>query len=291
MAIPESQLETWSHQGSIQQSKATGDTIRTVLENGLAPYANQSYTAFLQGSYANDTNIFADSDVDIVMRLNSTYYYDLSFLTETDRSTAQSNITPATYDLDDFKRDVTAWLVKKYGTAVRPGTKAIFIKEEGARRDADVLPCAVLRKYSGPYEYVEGICFFMPDGTRIDNFPKQHSGNCTTKHQNTSQWFKRTVRVYKNMRNKMIDRGLLGEGVAPSYFLEGMLYNVPAAKFGGPQTQNFCNTFNWTCEADRSKFVCANEQFYLLNDYSPVTWRAANCNKFLNAAKSLWNNW
>ena len=33
-----------------------------------APYAGKAYDTFLQGSYANDTNIYADSDVDIVIR-------------------------------------------------------------------------------------------------------------------------------------------------------------------------------------------------------------------------------
>jgi hypothetical protein len=39
------------------------------------------------------------------------------------------------------------WLTKKYGNDVQPGTKAIFIKGSGARRDADVLVCAKLRRY------------------------------------------------------------------------------------------------------------------------------------------------
>jgi hypothetical protein len=35
---------------------------------------------FLQGSYGNDTNIYAESDVDVVMRTDSIYYSDTSAL-------------------------------------------------------------------------------------------------------------------------------------------------------------------------------------------------------------------
>jgi hypothetical protein len=293
MAIQEAQLETWSHQGAVTQSRDTYATIKRALEDNSAPYAGQSYTSFLQGSYANDTNVYADSDVDIVMRLDSIYYSDVSQLSEGDRAAYNAAWLAASYSLEQFKTDVIAHLKRKFGdAAVTPGKKAISIKGQGARRDADVLVCAEFRRYfnfsgSANQWYEEGICFFRPDGTRIENFPRQHSENCTRKHQISRQWFKRTVRVYKNLRNRMIEDGMIEEGLAPSYYLEGMLYNVPPEKFGGSQVDNFTDTFRWIVLADRSKFVCANEQFYLFNDYSPVTWRAANCEKFLGAV-NLW---
>jgi hypothetical protein len=64
MAIPESQLTTWSSQGSITQSANTYATIKLALESGDTTYAGKSYEIFLQGSYGNDTNVYADSDVD-----------------------------------------------------------------------------------------------------------------------------------------------------------------------------------------------------------------------------------
>ena len=44
------------------------------------------YESFLQGSYGNDTNVYSDSDVDVVMRLDSVFYYDLSRMTESERA-------------------------------------------------------------------------------------------------------------------------------------------------------------------------------------------------------------
>jgi hypothetical protein len=296
MAIPEAQLETWSKQQPTTLSKATYATIKNALETIDAPYAERSYSVFLQGSYANDTNVYTESDVDVVIRTESVFYSDLDDLSAAQQAAFHSAWSDATYTLDDFKKDVTAQLNSKFGSSVTVGTKAIFIEGSGNRRDADVPPCAEFRRYQAfksrsDQQYEEGICFFLNDGTRIENFPKQHADHCTSKNQSTNQWFKRTVRVYKNLRNKMIENGLIQEGLAPSYYLEGLLYNVPVDRFGGSQVDNFVDTLNWIIDADRSKFLCASGMFYLFHDQSPVTWRAANCDRFLNAAVDLWYNW
>lgn len=68
MAIPEKQLETWTGLGSVQQSSATYQSIKGMLDDTDAPYASRNIDSFLQGSYCNDTNIYGDSDVDIVLR-------------------------------------------------------------------------------------------------------------------------------------------------------------------------------------------------------------------------------
>src|ERR1035441_9094059 len=80
MAIAEAQLETWSHQGSVQQSCDTYATVKRSLEANDTKFADKSCEVFLQGSYGNDTNIYAESDVDVVIRTDSIYYYDISAL-------------------------------------------------------------------------------------------------------------------------------------------------------------------------------------------------------------------
>ena len=295
MPIPETQLDTWSKQGSVIQSSATYATIKSALEDASAPYAGQRYTIFLQGSYGNDTNIYADSDVDVVVRLDSTFYHDLSDLSEDQKGAFQKSVSDAAYGLTEFKRDVIVQLKKKYGSAVKVGSKAVFVKGEGARRDADVIIAATYRRYHSFSEatggrYVEGICFFAPDGTRIPNFPKQHSENCTAKHQASKSWFKPTVRILKNIRNRI--PGLIEQGLAPSYFLEGMAYNIPTENFGISYGSTIVGCVNYIHGLkDRSELVCANEQYYLLRDGSPVTWTEESCMKFVNSAAKMWNEW
>jgi hypothetical protein len=294
MPIAESQLETWAKQGPTSQFTATYDTLKGVLNHSSAPYYSKNYSIFLQGSYKNDTNVYGDSDVDVVIRLDDVYYTDLDQLSEEDKALYNVAKSGVAYDLPDFKADVLSWLKSNYGNDVQPGSKAIFVKGNGSRRNADVLVCAELRRYHrfkswSDQSYIEGVCFFTSDGTRINNFPRQHSDNCTEKHKATENWFKPTVRIYKNLRNTLIEKKLIEDGLAPSHFLEGLLYNVPVASFGGSEQQNFVDTLNWLNAADRSKFLCANQCYYLFHPSSRVTWRAENCTSFINAVVNYWN--
>ena len=95
MAIPESQLEAWSRQGSVTQSSGTYLAVRSALMSSRADYAAQSFDVFLQGSYANDTNIQGETDVDAVIRLNTIFAYDLSLTLAIleKRSSGQLNTT------------------------------------------------------------------------------------------------------------------------------------------------------------------------------------------------------
>ncbi|NBJ11261.1 nucleotidyltransferase domain-containing protein [Microvirga arsenatis] len=294
MAVPEPQLETWSHQGAIAQSRDTYVTVKSVLEDVNSAYFVKNFHIRLQGSYANDTNVFRDSDVDIIIRLDSTFYHDAPTL-PADQYRIFERKYPGTahYGLPEFKKEVADWLRQKFGR-IDVGQKAIFIPGDGRRRDCDVLPCARFKYYYRVTEedesFADGICFFLRDGTRIVNFPVQHSDNCTAKHQATNSWFKPTVRLYKNMRNYLIERSIIPDGIAPSYFIEGMLWNVPSEKFGTSFENTFVETFTYIINADRSLFKCANGIHPLLGN-TPVNWSAGNCQAYLNALRHLWNNW
>src|SRR3546814_6855490 len=113
MPIPESQLDTWSHQGSIIQSSDTYHSIKNVLEAGTTPYANKNFKVFLQGSYSNDTNIYTESDVDIIIRLDACFQSDLIQLTEEEKAEYKSVFSDATYTHVEFKRDVLSTLTKR----------------------------------------------------------------------------------------------------------------------------------------------------------------------------------
>jgi hypothetical protein len=294
MAIPESQLETWSHQGSITQSSETYATVKRALEASNTKYAGR-VEVFLQGSYCNDTNIFAESDVDVVIRLNATYHYELAALNPQERAAFQAAFVPATYKYSDFKVHVIEALRASFGNDVNPGPNAVRIAANGNRRSADVLVATDFRCYSSfaPLtngQYPHGICFFNGDGQQVMNYPKLHSANCSAKHQATNSRFKPMVRILKNLRGKLETDGLIAKGCAPSYYLEGLLYNVPNEKFGGSYQGTMIEAINWIFAADRSKFWCANRQFNLLGN-SAVTWPSSNCDLFLDALKKCWIEW
>src|SRR4051794_12143695 len=132
MAIPEAQLDTWDSIGSVKQSRDTYASVKGVLEDAKSAYASRMYETFLQGSYGNDTNVFSDSDVDVVMKLNTVFYYDLSRMSDPEKATYDKTYANGEYDLSTFKSEVLAWLKKNYGENVNPGKKAVFIPGSGS---------------------------------------------------------------------------------------------------------------------------------------------------------------
>ena len=294
--LAESQLDIWASQGPSVQFTDTYKGVRDSLLDKGAPYPLADTEVFLQGSYKNDTNVYGDSDVDIVLCHTGAYYSDLSRLSAEDRRAYETAAGgTATYGYPDFKRAATAHVTRLYNN-VSARKKALYIPGgNSGRRNADVLVASQFRRY---YEfkswqnqrYEEGVSFFPAGGSMIENFPKQHFNNCATKHHNTKSYFKPMVRIFKSMRNTIMKKGLLGDRVAPSYFIEGMLYNVPDDQFGDSYQQTWINCFNHIVTADREKLVCANYMHWLVRDGSPTSWSVANFNTFMSTLKNYWES-
>lgn len=299
MAIPEAQLETWTHIGAGPQSAATYQSIKGVIEHKDAPYASRQVDSFLQGSYGNDTNIYgADSDVDIVLRSKAFFHYNIDALPDPQKAEFKRvHPTPAEYNLKNLKNDVLEWLNLKYGADLdTSGKKALRLKGNGNRRDSDILLVAPHKRFSRYYgeqdkECVEGVLFITTDGTSIINYPKQHSENMTRKHQATMSWLKPTVRIYKNMRNRMVDQGLIQKGGAPSYFLEGLLHNVPREYFGISYAATIENTYSWINDNAPADYMCANGVHPLIRDNTHTSWSVQSYINWLNGVRQLWNAW
>lgn len=295
MAIPEVQLETWAAIGAQITSKDTYAAVKAVLEHADAPFRSRQPRVFLQGSYGNDTNVRTESDVDIVIRMDSVFYYDISALGADDHKAFTRNHPPSEYRLQEFKAEVIQWLVANYSSDVEVGNKAVTIAARGNRRKADVLISAKHKRfyYAGfmGTDSVEGVNFLTRNGQWIVNYPQLHSTNLTTRHQATNNWLKPTARILKNMRSRATEAGILSTGVAPSYFIEGLLYNVPVHLFGKSYADTVWNCVNWLLQADKSEFRCANAQHTLLAADSAVSWHPDHCRAFLDGLAAFWNTW
>jgi Nucleotidyltransferase domain len=304
MAIPESQLDTWSHQGATTTASATHLSIRTALTAGVSALQGKvkdgNVEIYLQGSYKNDTNIRGDSDVDVVIQLNSTFGRDLSALPPNQKAFYETAFGQATYPWTDFRADVLRALRSYYGQdKVMEGKKSLKLAAGGGRLAADVVPVLHFRKYQYFYShqmqsYLDGVEFFSrPDNQAIINFPRAHYDNGVTKNSGgkTDGWYKPTVRVFKNARTYLADRGDIVEDLAPSYFLECLLYNVPDQKFGASFQDTFVKLWNWlSSEAPVAQLRCQNDQLPLFGN-SPEQWDTARAYKLLQALKNLWENW
>jgi len=301
MAIPEFQLETWSHQGAVASSSATYRSIQTALNAATSPIRNKNYEVYLQGSYKNDTNIRGDSDIDVVVELNATFGYDLSQLNyEQKAAFNRAYPTNATYQWTHLRDDVLQALRNYYGnSAVTEGNKSLKLVRASGRLAADVIPAIHFLKYSSFYgtqseSHVDGIQFWSGnEGRSVINFPKRHYDNGVSKHSTsrTNGWYKPAIRMFKNARTYLIDHGRIPDDLAPSYFLESLLYNVPDARFGVSYEDTFVEVFNWLwSEAPTDNLICQNA---VLSLFGPTAeqWSVRSANEFLAALKQLWENW
>ncbi len=293
MAIPHSQLETWSHQGAVTTSASTYQGVKGLLESGTAAAAG-SVSVYLQGSYANDTNIRGDSDVDIVCELQSTYYSDLSNLDAAGQARYEETRTPATYSFELFRADVLSDLRSRY--AVSEGNKSLKVAGESGRLPADVVVCTTHKRFTDFPDYWrarshQGIRFrTQRDSREIINFPRQHRQNATEKHQATSDQYKPLVRIFKNARTHLIDKGLITSTLAPSYFVECLLFNVNNAAFRGSYTTAFPAILTWLQNADDSEYVTGSRLQWLFGS-TDVSWDRHDANTLLAALIGMWNNW
>ncbi len=288
MPIPESQLETWSKRGAVETAEQTHKSIRAALEAYNWP-GGVRYEVYLQGSYRNHTNIRGDSDVDVVVQLNSAFLENLPVNLK-----RQFGFIDASYGWEEFRRDVLKALLNHYGPGrVREGRKSL--KVQTPYLPADVVVSLQYRKYPdrprSEADFIEGMAFRMPSESRwVINYPKLHYENGAKKNQDTNGWYKPTVRMFKNARTYLVDRGVIPADLAPSYFLECLLYNVPDDKFGTNFQSTFLQVITWLPKADFSRFVCQNEQLPLFGS-SPEQWSENRAYRFLEAMMELWANW
>lgn len=295
--IPETQLDTWAKQGATSSPKETHEFIRNALSEYEFP-EDVKYEVYLQGSYKNNTNIYADSDVDIVVELISTFKHNLPV-----EEAKSAGFSKATYFLNDFRTDVMKALRKKYNISdnfkdyISSGCKSIKVDPKGNKRKADVVVSMQYRNYSSQKNYKEGIIFSNAcNDAEIINYPELHYQNGVQKHSEdrTNGWFKPTVRIFKNARNKIKENKPFLD--APSYFLECLLFNVPDEEFGTNYQTTVPNVLNWLSDKlnDQKEswkdLKCQNQMLEVFG-YNNTQWGITDARSFVSDFINLWNNW
>jgi hypothetical protein len=295
MAIPEEMLGGWARQRAVEASKRTHEAVRAALDVYSWP-PDYSYTVYLQGSYRNYTNTRDDSDVDLVAELNSSFSPDLSILSQPEQAAFRELYSDPQDDWSEFRQHVLIALIGWFGTsAVRGDMKAIRVLGDSDRLNANVLVCQQCRIYTdfrsqSSERYVAGVRFQDLITERwIDNFPKAHIVNGEDKDtfDSTHHWYKPTVRMFKNARTFLIDKGDISDGLAPSYFIEGLLYNVPDIEFGDSHALPFVNCVKCLHRADFDGFSCQNELVRLFGP-TPEQWDQPKAREFVDELVRLW---
>ncbi len=219
---------------------------------------------FLQGSYGNSTGVFASSDIDIVVVCNNYYMHSYNWKT----------------DLKRLKYDLYYAIEGSNNFHFELGKKTIIYPGSPKYSPADILPCIRYTSRNGD----EGIVFYDHSRKRyVVNYPKQHRDNGIDKNKRTGGSFKRVVRMFKSLRDYLIDEEELGKDAAPSYFLECLLYNVPDVCFSEYMPDCFDNVLGWlTVNYDYLAEVrCQNEIHKLFSTFNG--WNLKDCYKFIKA--------
>lgn len=226
MKISKEQLARWTKpwfQYQEEMAKEAGEKINSAIKN----HHFLKFTpirVFAKGSYANNTNVRENSDIDIAVEftgLSTTAFSDgLTFdglrlhrYTGTDKAV-----------LKEFLREA---LVAEFGASSvdSSGNKIFSIKGSEKIHNTDVIPCTTFTHYHAKGKTI-GIELIpnIADTIRPINYPDQHMENGISKNNNTKRRYKRAVRILKNVRNHLVDE--YNKPEYPSFMIECMAYNI-----------------------------------------------------------------
>jgi hypothetical protein len=225
MAFVEDKLVSWTGPSSATEQEKQERTERMVKEavRDHPGFQDCTLSVYTKGSYPNNTNVKADSDVDVAVQCSDVFYWDTA-----EPGAETSTITPyvGIWTPSKLRSELLLALEKKFpGHVDSSGSTAIKVDSSTARVDADVLPCFNYRYYFTGGDYREGSRAFKTDGSLITNYPDQQLKNGIAKNYATAVRYKKAVRVLKRIENFMVEDSLIDE--LPSYFMECLVYNVP----------------------------------------------------------------
>ena len=287
-------FSTWSKPPGKTEQERCDRAVQALKDAAAADptLATRTVRTFPQGSYRNRTNVRQDSDVDVCVLCEDTFYYDLP----PGVSPHSVGITPATYMFGSFKNDVERALVNKFGRAnVRRGNKAFDVNESSRRVDADAAPCFAYRLYvtgwSGGLQYHEGTALIADDtGRCISNFPQQQYDNGVAKNESTNRRFKRAVRIVKKLRHEMEGAGVASARTMASFLIESLIWNAPNSLFDTvslrDMTQGVVAHLWGRTRDDASCSAWTEENGIKLLFHGSQSWTRAQANQFLYDA---WN--
>jgi hypothetical protein len=280
-------LPGWTGPSSDTEKDKQDRTERMICQaiDSHAAFNNCSLKVYAKGSYANNTNVRSDSDVDIAVECTDVLYWEKS---------EEGNHTPGDpyegiWTPAKLRAELLSAMKAKFpGQVDSKGSTAIQISSNSARVDADVVPCFRFRYYM-KYESRDGTKIFKTDGSSIVNYPVQQLENGIAKNKRTGYAYKKGVRLLKRIENAMAADGTFRE--LPSFFMECLAYNCPDNVFARPTWTECLRAMLlhiWNNlqgdEPTTDRWVEVNECFFLF--HSNQKWTREDGREF---AKAAWN--
>lgn len=195
-------------------------------------YSSEEIQIFIQGSYANNTCVRGESDVDIAVIRRDVYEYAFgsTFAPYVQGFSHKSEATAFKDAVEKALKDHFTYLY------VHRKNKSIKVDGNTYRKQADTVPAFGMHYFydSDNKDYThfnEGITIYADDGQVINNFPKQHIANGKKKNVETNFYYKKMVRIAKKMRYLMEDLGYPAAKRMSSFGVESLFWNIPNSIF------------------------------------------------------------
>lgn len=227
----EETLKSWYKPASETEDTKINNAINMIKKaiQNSDEFDGLTYEIFIQGSYGNNTNVRVNSDVDVNVMLTSTFYTCYpDGKNESDYLFSKGSVT-----YSDYKERIVRALQKKFGTEnVTLANKSVKISSNSYRVNADCVISMQYRNYkaigsTNPSKYVEGIKYISKDGQIVINYPKEHIKNGNSKNVATNYQYKKLVRIFKRVRNKMCEDNLIDKDKITSFLVECLVWNIP----------------------------------------------------------------
>lgn len=287
--ITEEQLAGWTGPSSQTEQDKQNRTERMIREaiSSHGAFNGFSFAIYAKGSYANNTNVKSDSDVDIVVECQEVEYWEE--ISPSLGGHPAGRPYEGVWTPDYLREQVEAALRAKFPGSVASGTTAFQVTSSSSRVDADVVPCFTFREYFPSGNYRQGTKLFKVGGGTIDNYPKLQLENGRAKNTRTNGYYKKTVRILKRLENVLVAAGLADE--QPSYLLECLIYNCPDEYFmrntwRAVMRACLADVFNYTNGAEPTeeseRWLEANGVKFLF--HHAQKWDRASVHKFAGAA-------
>ena len=283
----EDQLTGWTKPSSDTEKDKQDRTERMIREaiDSHDPFNDCSLNIFAKGSYANNTNVRTDSDVDIAVECTDVVYWDEA---EPEVHTPGDKYV-GIWTPSKLRAELVDAMKAKFPNQVDDsGNTAIQVNSSSSRVDADVVPCFTYLYYMKGSSR-GGTKIFQTQGTSIVNYPIQQLEYGTKKNNATGYAYKKGVRLLKRIENKMSEEGRFRE--LPSYFVESLVFNCPNSVFDKSTWTDRLRgmlIYIWDelqgGEPETGRWVEANDCFYLF--HSNQKWTRKDGREFACAA---WN--
>ena len=292
-------LKNASKEIRVPSTQVDLDQIKALIKRALIEIAKEenyvkpeAVEIYMHGSYANNTNIFFPSNLEVVVELTRTPEYNPDALPHPNFRLYNDYYLET--QLQFNPRDFANLLYTKLellcgGKATRTRQIITLPPSKAIKHTVEITPAFTFNYIdratadTKPAEFRGILTYDETAQAHLATFPKIHQRNGEMKDTMTRGNFLKMARVFKTL-NKLMAREV-DHAPVRGYFIQCLLFNVPRNLFIGDDFQTvFYAIFNYLIRARLEKFACQNLVWQLFG-HAPEFWSLSEAHNFIKALK------